>query len=126
MQLRASPGILAGPDAATSPAATPWTLPAVFIHVYNRSARQQVLQLEPRLRQRGMRLAGIKIIGTGPTQSDLRYFRASEKSEAVTVQAALLSAGLPVRQLKRITGYETRAIPRQYEVWLSPDFQMQH
>lgn len=122
VQLRASPGIVVEPGVATFPAAAPLALPGVFIHVYNKSVRQQMLALEPILRERGMRLAGIKIIGTGPTQSDLRYFHQEEKNEAMKVQAALLSTGLPVNRLRWIPGYETRALPRQYEVWLSPNF----
>ena len=109
VQLRASPGIVVEPDVATFPAAAPLALPGVFIHVYNKSVRQQMLALEPILRERGMRLAGIKIIGTGPTQSDLRYFHAEEKNEAMKVQAALLSTGLPVNRLRWIPGYEARA-----------------
>ncbi len=116
---------LASLDRRAQPAANPATLPAVFIHVYNTSARQQLQQLEPVLKQHGMRLAGIKVVGTGPAQSDLRYFHASERSEAVKVQAALLAAVFPVRQLKMISGYETQATPRQYELWLSPGFRMQ-
>ena len=122
VQLRASPGIVVEPDVATFPTAAPLALPGVFIHVYNKSVRQHMLALEPTLRERGMRLAGIKIIGTGPTQSDLRYFHAEEKNEAMKVQAALLSTGLPVNRLRWIPGYEARALPRQYEVWLSPNF----
>lgn len=126
VRLRASPGIIVEPNVAASPIAAPLPLPAVFIHVYDKSVRQKMQALEPLLRQHGMRLAGIKIIGTGPTQSDLRYFHAQEKNEAMKVQAALLSAGLPVNRLRWVTGYETRATPRQYEVWLSPDFQVRH
>ena len=122
-RMRLSPPIFAEPDQTSHDAVQP--LPAVFIHVYNETGRQQMLQLEPRLRQHGMRLAGVKIVGKGPAQSDLRYFHASEKTEALQVQAALLATGLPVHKLKNITGYESRALTRQYEVWLSPDFQAQ-
>ena len=122
-RMRPSPPILAEPDQTSYGAAQP--LPAVFIHVYSESGRQQMLQLEPRLRQYGMRLAGVKIVDRGPAQSDLRYFHASEKTEALQVQAALLATGLPVHKLKSIGGYESRALTRQYEVWLSHDFQAQ-
>lgn len=123
VHLRPSPAILAESDRTLHDVTPP--LPAVFIHVYNESGRRQMLQLEPRLRQHGMRLAGVKIVDTGPAQSDLRYFHASEKDEALQVQAALLAAGLPVHKLKSIGGYESRALARQYEIWLSADFQAQ-
>ena len=122
VRLRPSPAIVAEPGTIL-PTEVVQAMPAVFIHVYDAAGRRQMLQLEPRLRQHGMRLAGVKIVGTGPAQSDLRYFHASEKNEARQVQTALLAAGLPVHKLKSIAGYETRALPRQYEVWLSPGFQ---
>lgn len=97
-------------------------MPAVYIHVLNDQAREQALRLAPALREKGIALAGVKVVASGPRSSDLRYFRPSEKEEAAKVQAALLSLGLPARQLKGIGGYETSAVPRQYELWLVSDF----
>jgi hypothetical protein len=97
-------------------------MPSVYIHVLNESARDQARRLAPALERKGIALAGIKVVGAGPRASDLRYFRPSEKEEAARVQAALLSLGLPARQLKSISGYETSAVPRQYELWLVSDY----
>jgi hypothetical protein len=97
-------------------------MPSVYIHVLNDSAREQARLLAPALEKKGIALAGIKVVGAGPRSSDLRYFRPSEKEEAMRVQAALLSLGLPAQHLKSISGFETSAVPRQYELWLVSDF----
>jgi hypothetical protein len=97
-------------------------MPSVYIHVLNESAREQARLLAPALEKKGIALAGIKVVGAGPRASDLRYFRPTEKEEAMRVQAALLSLGLPAQRLKGISGFETSAVPRQYELWLVSDF----
>ena len=97
-------------------------MPSVYIHVLNESAREQARLLAPAHEKKGIALAGIKVVSAGPRSSDLRYFRPSEKDEAMRVQAALLSLGLPARQLKNISGFETSAVPRQYELWLVSDY----
>jgi hypothetical protein len=97
-------------------------MPSVYIHVLNENAREKAKLLAPELERKGIALAGIKIVSDGPRYSDLRYFRPSEKEEAMQVQAALLSLGLPARRLKSISGFETNAVPRQYELWLSADY----
>ena len=97
-------------------------LPSVYIHVLSERDRERALKLAPELEKKGIALAGIKVVGDGPRASDLRYFRPSEKDEALRVQAALLSLGLPAKRLKSIGGFETGAVPRQYELWLVSDF----
>lgn len=97
-------------------------MPAIYIHVLNKNAGEKARLLAPELEKKGIALAGIKIVNDGPRSSDLRYFRPSEKGEAMQVQVVLLSLGLPARQLKRISGFETSAVPRQYELWLSWDY----
>ena len=97
-------------------------MPSVYIHVLNENAREQARLLAPALEKHGIALAGIKVVNDGPRSSDLRYFRPSEKEEAMKVQAVLLSLGLPARRLKSISGFETSAVPRQYELWLSADY----
>ena len=97
-------------------------MPSVYIHVLNENAREKASLLAPALEKKGIALAGIKIVNNGPRYSDLRYFRPSEKAEAMQVQAALLSLGLPARRLKSISGFKTSAVPRQYELWLSVDY----
>lgn len=108
--------------AGTTASGMPLAVPAVFIHVQDRALQQQMRMLGPVLAERGLRLAGVKVVERGPQRSDLRYFHEGERSEAVEVQKDLLALGLPVGQLKKIAGYEPIAIPRQYEVWLAADY----
>jgi hypothetical protein len=117
---RASEGALPAPGPTI--AAQIRGMPSVYIHVLNENARAKARLLAPELEKKGIALAGIKIVSAGPRSSDLRYFRPSEKEEAMHVQAALLSLGLPARRLKSISGFETSAVPRQYELWLSEDY----
>jgi hypothetical protein len=97
-------------------------LPGVYIHVLNEAAREQARLLSPLLLKKGIAVVGIKVVSAGPKSSDLRYFHQAEKEEAMRVHSALLSLGLPVQRLKRITGFEATATPRQYELWLVADY----
>ena len=112
----------AAPSPGPSTSAQIMGMPSVYIHVLNEHAREQARLLAPALERKGIALAGIKVVSDGPRASDLRYFRPSEKEEAMKVQAALLSLGLPARRLKSIGGFESSAVPRQYELWLSADY----
>lgn len=118
----APPATVVPPAPSRSTAAQIMGMPSVYIHVLDDGTRQQALKLAPALEKQGIALAGIKVVGAGPRASDLRYFRPSEKAEALRVQAALLSLGLPAQRLKSIGGFETSAVPRQYELWLASDY----
>lgn len=93
--------------------------PSVFVHVLDEAARQRMARLAPALKRNGIALAGIKVVPAAPARSDLRYFRQTEKAEALKVQAALVALGLPAQRLKRIDGMGLVAKRRQYELWLS-------
>ncbi|MES2830429.1 MAG: hypothetical protein V4695_00365 [Pseudomonadota bacterium] len=103
----------------TSSQSKPNTGPAVYVHVLDEAARKRVALLAPSLEKNGIALAGIKVVPAAPARSDLRYFRQTEKAEALKVQAALVAMGLPAQRLKRIDGMEPLAKRRQYELWLS-------
>jgi len=94
-------------------------IPSVYVHVQDEAARQRMIKLIPALEKNGIALAGIKLVSIAPARSDLRYFHADEKAEALTVQATLVSLGLPAQRLKRIDGTDPIAKRRQYELWLS-------
>ncbi|SMP63336.1 hypothetical protein [Noviherbaspirillum suwonense] len=125
-----APAQVAAAAPATPAAATPdpsmaaqiMGMPSVYIHVLDENAREQARRLAPELEKQGIALAGIKVVSAGPRSSDLRYFRPSEKEEAMKVQATLLALGLPAQRLKSIGGFETSAVPRQYELWLASDY----
>lgn len=97
--------------------------PTLYIHVRDQAQRAQAEKMIRPLAKRGIRVTGIKVVSFGPSERDLRYFRAGEREEAERVARALQSVGAPTKRLKRIAGYEAQATPRQYELWLPPSRQ---
>jgi len=95
--------------------------PLVYMHVRNEAQRAWVEQFIEPLSQRGIRVSGIKLVEAGPAAPDLRFFRSQEAREAAQVARTLREIGVPAPRLKHIAGFETRAKPRQYELWLTPE-----
>jgi hypothetical protein len=93
--------------------------PAVFIHVRSLEQRAHVERLIEPLSARGIRVTGIKLMDAGPQSTDLRYFHPDDARQTDKVVSALRSVGLPLPRIKHIRGFENRATPRQYELWLS-------
>ncbi len=93
---------------------------ALFVHVRNHQQRAEVERLIEPLSARGIRVTGIKLMDAGPLSTDLRYFYPDDARQTGEVVRALRSVGLPLPRLKHIKGFENRATPRQYELWLSP------
>ncbi len=117
-----TPSTVTSATPPTTPTTTPTTAPSVFFHVQSRALHDRMRMLERPLAMQGVRLAGIKIVGKGPELSDVRYFHEGEREEAAEIQGTLLALCLPVRRLKRISGFEPVAKPRQYEIWLAGDY----
>jgi hypothetical protein len=72
------------------------------------------------LNERGIRVAGIKVVPSGPDEADIRYYRLTERSEALKVAVALRDFGLGAQRLQQMEEPETSAPVRQYELWLPP------
>jgi len=62
--------------------------PFLYIHVRNEEQRAQAERLIEPLAKRGVRVTGIKLVRFGPSVTDLRYFRADERNEAVLFERA--------------------------------------
>lgn len=93
---------------------------ALFIHVRSSAQRTQAERLVKPLAAQGIHVTGIKVLGRGPAESDLRYFYAGDAHNTAQVVRALRKLGVAEVRVKRIAGFETRATPRQYELWLAP------
>jgi hypothetical protein len=93
---------------------------ALFVHVRNVEQRAEVERLIGPLSVHGIRITGIKLMDVGPPSTDLRYFYLDDARQTGDVVRALRSVGLPLPRIKHIKGFENRATPRQYELWLSP------
>ena len=104
----------AAPTAGT--AATP---AVVYVHVRDARERDQVQAQRRALGTHGIKLMEVKVMSKGPSVADLRYFHDEDRDEALAVQKALLSAGVPVGRLSRMNGFEGSTRRRQYEAWLA-------
>jgi hypothetical protein len=93
---------------------------ALFIHVRNPAQRAQAERLVKPLAAQGIRVTGIRMTGKGPAETDLRYFYNGDAEDTTQVVRVLRKLGVPDVRVKRITGLERRATPRQYELWLAP------
>jgi hypothetical protein len=92
----------------------------LFIHVRSPAQRAQAERLVKPLAAQGIHVTGIRVLGRGPAESDLRYFYAGDVHNTAQVVRALRKLGVAEVRVKRIAGFETRATPRQYELWLAP------
>ena len=105
------------PAAAT--AGTAATPAVVYVHVRDARERDQVQAQRRALGTHGIKLMEVKVMSKGPSVADLRYFHDEDRDEALAVQKALLSAGVPVGRLSRMNGFEGSTRRRQYEAWLA-------
>jgi hypothetical protein len=102
------------------PSGAPGSGAVVSIFVRSPPQRSWAERAVAELGSEGPRIAGISVVNTGPTVSDLRYFRPAEREEAEQIARAFEKAGFPVQQVKEIGGLQSRAIPRHFEIWLAP------
>ena len=86
----------------------------------NAAQRAKAERLVKPLAAQGIRVSGIKLIDTGPAATDLRYFYSGDAQNTAQVVRVLRKLGLSAVQVKHIAGHESRATPRQYELWLAP------
>jgi hypothetical protein len=102
---------------AVAPAETP-SGPRLYINVRNEAQRAWAEQIVRPLGERGIRVAGIRVVSSGPEEADLRYYNLSERDDVLKVAVALREFGLRAQQLRHIDETAQAAAPRQYELWL--------
>ncbi|MDB5760856.1 MAG: hypothetical protein JWM30_4145 [Burkholderia sp.] len=120
----ATPAAVAAPSTPAAPAAASpvaRTMPTVYVHVRSQRERDRLQTLARTLAAHGIRVVDVKVINKGPNVADLRYFRDEDKDTALTVQKAMVSAGVPVPRLSRMNGYEGSTRPGHFEAWLGGD-----
>jgi len=105
---------------ATSPAGASIP-PTVYVHVRSQRERDRMQALTRTLSGKGIRVVDVKVMNKGPSVADLRYFRDEDKETALTVQKAMVSAGVPISRLSRMNGYEGSTRPGHFEAWLGGD-----
>ena len=70
------------------------------------------------LGERGIKVAEIRIVSSGPDEPDIRYHRLAERREAMNLSVALRDFGLRAQHLKQMETGESAPPSRQYELWL--------
>src|SRR5262245_20937308 len=95
--------------------------PRVYFHIRDESQRTQAKQLADTLESRAnVVVPGVRRVGTGPSETEFRYFKSGEKQEAEQIANDLTSLGLKV-ETKYVPGFESsnKIRPRHYELWIS-------
>ncbi len=100
--------------------ANPENEPMLFIHIRSESQRAQARSVVGGLARLSIVVSGIGVDEGGPTQADLRYFRAGERDEANYLARALGKLGVSGLRVRQVGGHEAAAVPRHYELWLAP------
>ena len=85
----------------------------------NDSQRAWAEQLVGPLKERGIQVVSIRTVPAHADPAHIRYYRATDRNEAMRVAGALSDLGLIARHLKQMG--ESNASPRahQYELWLA-------
>ena len=101
--------------------------PRVYIHIVREDQRDKAREVEDFLESldsKKLVVPGIELVSTGPSTSELRFFRSGEKEEAEEILRIvnIIVYDLRLRDLSR--RYEnSRAIrPGHYEIWFGEDF----
>lgn len=98
------------------------TAPRVYIHIREPTQRELARRVERRLEAAHLVVPGIeRLVGIGPRQNELRFFRAAEQDEAERIRQLVASMGISI-QLTDLSGrYEqsTEIRPRHYELWFA-------
>jgi len=98
-------------------------LPRVYIHIRSDEDREWARAVAERLKAMGYVVPGIeRLVDTGPRMSQLRYFRNTEKEEAVKIIDVLDQIGVRLN-LEYIRGYEEsdKIRPGHFEIWFAAD-----
>ncbi|HEY7556365.1 MAG TPA: hypothetical protein VIH18_16305 [Candidatus Binatia bacterium] len=109
-------------QSAQSAAPAPLT-PRTYVQVRSQLEAERANQyLIPQLRKAGFTVPAPEVLATGPSLTEVRYFRPLEKEGAERIVSTLREAGIPNAQVKFVRGYENSQRIRQnhFEVWLAP------
>jgi len=92
--------------------------PVLHILVRNEAQRTRAQQLIGPLKERGIHVAGVRIVPPSADTAHIRYYRLNDRNEAMRVALALRDVGLSAQQLKQMPEPDTSGPGRLYELWL--------
>jgi hypothetical protein len=96
--------------------------PRVYIQVRRQAELARVRELTGALQKAGFVVPRPEVLDTGPTATEVRYFRAAERDAAAEILRTLQQAGERSARMLYVTGFEdsTRIRPKHFEIWLAP------
>jgi hypothetical protein len=94
--------------------------PTLYIHVRDDAQRRWAERMVVPLAQRGIHVAGIEIVDSGPHTRDLRYFGSEEPADAADIAQALREVGVSTQRVRRFDPAQGQARGARYELWLPP------
>jgi hypothetical protein len=110
--------VTTGSSVSTARSTAEPAVPVLRINVRNEAQRAWAKQLVGPLKERGIQVAGIRMVPAHADGAHIRYYRGTDRNEAMRVAGALGELGLSARHLRQMDSSDT-ATPRQYELWLS-------
>ncbi len=109
------------PSPGRAPASAP-RQPRVYIQVRSQAdAAEMSTRLIPELKKAEFVVPKIEVLRTGPSTTDVRFFRPPEREGAEKIAQVVRKAGIRDVQVRYIPGYENSARTFYvFEIWLAP------
>lgn len=92
----------------------------IYIHIRSKHQARKADSTARLLKEYGFNLPGKELLNRGPNTTEIRYFRASDKQEALHIAQLMSDNHLARPKIKLIKGYAHKAPARQFEIWFSP------
>jgi hypothetical protein len=90
----------------------------LHILVRNEAQRARAEQLVGPLKERGIHVAGVRVVPRSADAAHIRYYRLNDRNEAMRVAVALRDLGFSAQQLKQMPEPNTPGPGRTFELWL--------
>jgi len=111
--------VTASPSPAPAPPAAVAGQPLVYLQYVDDAQQGAAQRVRARLGQAGYKAPGIEKVRTGPSVTEVRYFRAADAADANALAQRLQQAGWSAPKLRLIEGYGSAAQTPPMEVWLA-------
>jgi hypothetical protein len=111
-----------GPSPKPTPSPPSELTPRVYIQVRSKADMDRAHDLARRLGKAGLTVPTPEVLDTGPTASEVRYFRAAERPRAEEILRILQQDVDRSARVLYVSGFEesTKIRSNHFEVWLAP------
>jgi hypothetical protein len=95
------------------------TKPRLFFFAVDEKQRDVVWDIAPKFLSKGMYVANV-ILSSGkrPSDTEVRYFRSEDKSEAEKIDSILGELGISDHRPSRVNDEDSVGTGRKYQIWL--------